>query len=239
MLLERIWACILINFKQHLLDIWPFQHRFWWCWAEGSRDWSHTKLLWRSWVLVMLKPELMPLSRQGCPCHVLGSLAGCVLWNVLSAQCLCFCFWERVARARMSKMPESVPGAEMILLTLVLNISFQPSSGLSQTGSRAPEHSLHKWDDWLSSSLPRKPSLATPALWECVQGSACWLYWCPWTRHFFLFYQLLLLQLGLSSLPYSFFNLLPFVALIRNKVEEGRNKKDCIEVISGVWIIPV
>lgn len=154
MLLERIWACILINFKQHLLDIWPFQHRFWWCWAEGSRDWSHTKLLWRSWVLVMLKAELMPLSRQGCPCYVLGSLAGCVLWNVLSAQCLCFCFWERIARARMSKMPESVPGAEMILLTLVLNISSQPSSGLSQTGSRAPEHSLHKWDDWLISAHP-------------------------------------------------------------------------------------
>lgn len=50
------------------------------------------------------------------------------------------------------KMPESVPGAEMILLALLLNISFEPSSELSQTGSRALEQRLHEWDDKLSSA---------------------------------------------------------------------------------------
>lgn len=94
--------------------------------------------------LVELEAKLMPLAREGPPCHVSGSLAGHVLRDVLSAQCLCFHFWQSTARTGMSKMPESVPGAEMILLALLLNISFEPSSELSQTGSRALEYSLHE-----------------------------------------------------------------------------------------------
>jgi len=86
----------------------------------------------------------MPLPREGSPCHVSGIPAGRLLQGVLSARCLCSHFWQHNARAGMSKIPESIPGAEMILLALLLNILFEPTSGLSHAGSRAPEHSLHE-----------------------------------------------------------------------------------------------
>lgn len=249
MLLMRAWACISI--LSSIFSTFSFSIA---AGDAGQREAGTDPILNYCGVaeraLVELKALLAPLAsslpRAREPGHVLQ--------DVLSAQSLCFHCWQSTESTGMSKC-QSVPGAEMILLALLLNVSFEPNSGLSHTGSRALTIAcmnemtnsaqlrlaqlrlaqlMLSRSAQLSSCLPRQH--LPPQLFgseEYARDSLLALME-SLIRHFLLSCQLLLLPLGLFSLPYSVSSLLPPETLIRNEVEGGRSKNNCTERISGI-----
>jgi len=182
MLRVRTWACILINFKQHLLDSWPFQHRRRWCWAEGSRGWSHAELLEeRSSCYAESWADASPQGRVSLPrLRDPGwtPAAGCVISTVPLLPLLAA---QREGRNEQNSRvhswcrddPVGSPTKYFVWTNFRAQSRWlqspwtQPAWVRWQTRLSSPQHSL---------SLPHKPSLATPGLWEwgiCVQGSAC------------------------------------------------------------------